>query len=133
MGKAAELAMSTMAKDVKKMTKMRNEIINEVLEIKGTYLNGPRKERLCNNAHFGFEGIKGMGLVLALSRMNVMASTSAACSAGSTDPSHVLTAIGRSPSEALSSLRISLSRYNTQEDVGILLDAIPRAWLSLRE
>jgi cysteine desulfurase len=127
LGKASELAMGTMKEDVIRMERMRDHIINEVLKIKGSYLNGPMNGRLCNNAHFGFDGIKGMDLVLSLSKMGVMTSTASACSAGSTEPSHVMTAIGRSASEALSSLRISLSRYNTRDDVSLLLESLPKA------
>ena len=133
MGRAAELAMSSMKDDVKRMTKMRDLIIDEVLRIKGSYLNGPRENRLCNNAHFGFEGVKGNDLVLALSKMNIMVSTASACSAGSTEPSHVLTAIGRSPAEAFSSLRITLSRYTTDDEVGLLLDSLPKALRAVRK
>ena len=131
-GKAAELAMATMRDDAERMTKMRDTIIDEVLKIKGSYLNGPIENRLCNNAHFGFGGVKGSDLVLALSKLGVYASTASACSAGSTEPSHVMTAIGRSPSEALSSLRISLSRYTTQEDVDLLLTSLPKALKALK-
>jgi len=132
LGKAAELAMSTMKEDIKRMTGIRKKIIDGILNVKGAYLNGPRDGRLCNNAHLGFDGIKGMDLVLRLSRMGVMASTASACSAGSTEPSHVLTAIGRTPAESMSSLRISLSRYTTQEEADLLLDAVPEAIASLR-
>jgi len=131
-GKAAELAMSTMNDDVKKMEKMRDLVINKVLSIKGAYLNGPNDERLCNNAHFGFSGVKGMDLVLSLSKMNIMASTASACSAGSTEPSHVMTAIGRTPEESLSSLRISLSRYTTDDEIDMLLDSLPKALKNIR-
>lgn len=133
LGKAAELAMSTMREDVKRMTKMRDAIIDEVLKIKGAYLNGPREGRLCSNAHFGFDGVKGMDLVLALSKMNIMTSAASACTAGSTEPSHVMTAIGRSAAEALSSLRITLSRYTTQEEVDLLLESLPKAVRSVKK
>ena len=132
LGKAAELAMSTMKDDVKRMEKMRNTIMNETLNIKDAYLNGPREGRICSNAHFGFRGVKGNDLVLALSKMNIMASAASACSAGSTEPSHVMTAIGRTPEEAMSSLRISLSRYTSAEDVDHLLNSLPSAVSSLR-
>jgi len=133
LGKAAELAMSTMRSDVKRMAKLRDMIIDRTLEIKGSYLNGPIEKRLCGNAHFGFDGVKGNDLVLALSKAGVYASAASACSAGSTEPSHVMTAIGRSQSEALSSLRISLSRYTTQDDVGLLSDALPKAVRAVRK
>ncbi|MCL2711916.1 MAG: IscS subfamily cysteine desulfurase [Methanomassiliicoccaceae archaeon] len=132
LGKAAELAMSTMNDDVKRMQRMRDEIIDSTLRIKGTYLNGPADGRLCNNAHFGFDGVKGMDLILSLNKMGIMASTASACTAGSADPSHVMTAIGRSAEEALSSLRISLSRYNTQEDVDLLRESLPKALRTVR-
>jgi len=132
LGKAAELAMATMGSDVKRMAKMRDAIIDETLKMKNSYLNGPREGRLCSNAHFGFRGVKGNDLVLALNKMDIMASAASACSAGSTEPSHVMTAIGRSAEEAMSSLRISLSRYTTQDEVDHLLSSLPSAVSSLR-
>ncbi|MCL2786537.1 MAG: cysteine desulfurase [Methanomassiliicoccaceae archaeon] len=133
LGKATEIAMSSMDDDVKRMTAMRDSIIDAVLEMSGSYLNGPNDGRLCNNAHFGFDGVKGTDLVLKLSKKGIMASTASACSAGSTEPSHVMTAIGRSPSEALSSLRISLSRYTTQDEVDHLLSSLPDALRAVRK
>jgi cysteine desulfurase len=131
-GKAAELAMRTMADDVRRMEGIRDRIINGLSEIRGAYLNGPREGRLCNNAHFGFDGVKGNDLVLALSKIGIMASAASACSAGSTEPSHVMTAIGRSTAQAHSSLRISLSRYTDDEEADMLLDAVPKAVAALR-
>jgi len=132
LGKAAELAVSTMNDDVKRMEKMRNTIIDETLRIRDSYLNGPREGRICSNAHFGFRGVKGNDLVLALNKMDIMVSAASACSAGSTEPSHVMTAIGRTPEEAMSSLRISLSRYTSAEDTDHLLASLPSAVSSLR-
>jgi len=132
LGKATELAASTMNDDVKRMEKMRNTIIDETLNIGGAYLNGPREGRICSNAHFGFRGVKGNDLVLALNKMNIMVSAASACSAGSTEPSHVMTAIGRTPEEAMSSLRISLSRYTSAEDIDHLIASLPSAISSLR-
>jgi cysteine desulfurase len=133
LGKAAELAMSTMRSDVKRMEKLRDTIIDEVLRIKGAYLNGPAEKRLCSNAHFGFDGVRGSDLVLALNKTGVYVSAASACSAGSTEPSHVMTAIGRDPSEALSALRITLSRYTTQDDIDLLLDKLPKAIKAVRK
>jgi cysteine desulfurase len=132
LGKASELAMLTMKDDIVNMTRMRDMIIDNVLCIGDAYLNGPNDGRLCNNAHFGFGGVKGMDLVLALNKKGVMASTASACAAGSTEPSHVMTAIGRSAAEAVSSLRISLSRYTTQDEVDLLLNVLPKAVASVR-
>jgi len=127
LGKAAELAISTMGSDVKRMAKLRDEIIEGILEIEGSHLNGPVEKRLCSNAHFCFDGVRGNELVLALSKAGVYVSAASACSAGSTEPSHVMTAIGKRPEEAMSSLRISISRYTTEDEVYLLLGALPRA------
>ncbi|MFA6679508.1 MAG: cysteine desulfurase family protein [Candidatus Methanomethylophilaceae archaeon] len=120
LGKAAELAIRTMKTDIQYMTKLRNEIIDNTLLLPHSHLNGPVEHRLCNNTHFRFDGVKGMDLILELSKKGIAASTASACSAGSIEPSHVLTAIGLSPEESVSALRISLSRYNTEEDVSYL-------------
>jgi len=125
LGKACETVTATMSSDVKRMEGLRNRIIDGVLDIDGSVLNGSLERRLCSNAHFRFSGIKGADLVLRLSREGIAASTASACSAGSTDPSHVMTAIGLSPEEALSSLRISLSRYTTEEEADLLLEKLP--------
>jgi cysteine desulfurase len=133
LGKAAESAAAAMKGDVERMGRMRDAIIDETLGIKGSYLNGSIDKRLCSNAHFGFAGVRGNDLVLALSKMGVCVSAASACSAGSTEPSHVMTAIGRSAAEAMSSLRISLSRYTTQDEVDLLLDSLPKAVASVRK
>lgn len=133
LGKAAELAHGNFDADVSHMTALRDRIIDDTLNIDGAALNGSRDRRLCNNAHFRFKGIKGMDLVLGLSRRGIAASTASACSAGSTDPSHVMTAIGLNAADALSALRISLSRYNTAEDADMLSEILPKVIADLRK
>jgi len=125
LGKACEIAKDTMESDIKRMAEQRDRIIDEVLKIKGSALNGPRENRLCNNAHFRFDGLKGTDLVLRLSKEGVAASAASACSAGSMEPSHVMTAIGLSPEQAFSALRISLSRYTTDKEIDHLLAVLP--------
>ncbi len=127
LGKAAELAMSTMDEDIKMMTKLRDEIIGDMLRIDGAHLNGPSgKRRLCNNTHFRFDGEKGLDTVIKLSKEGIAVSAASACSAGSNEPSYVLTALGLSPEQCLSALRISLSRYNTEDDVRYLAEVMRR-------
>ena len=127
LGKATEIAMASMAEDVPRMVRMRDRIIDSVLEIEGSALNGPRGRRLCNNTHFRFEGVKGTDLVLKLNRLGFATSTASACSAGDTEPSHVLSAIGLNAEQALSSLRVTISQLNTDEDIDALLGALPGA------
>jgi len=133
LGAAAELARKNMNADIQKMTRIRDRIIDGVLNIPDSALNGSRDERLCSNAHFRFGGIRGMDLVLRLSRAGIAASTASACSAGSADPSHVLTAIGLNAEQALSALRISLSRYNTEEEADMLCETLPGIVSALRK
>lgn len=128
LGKASELAMSAMDDDIINMTKLRDEIIDDMESLEGVHLNGPRgSRRLCNNAHFRFDnGSKGMDMVIKLSKEGIAASAASACSAGSSEPSYVLSALGLSPDESLSALRISLSRYNTEDDVSYLREVMSR-------
>lgn len=127
LGKAAELAMSTMDEDIRTMAKLRDEIIDDMLSIKGAHLNGPiGNRRLCNNTHFRFDGGKGLDTVIKLSKEGIAASAASACSAGSSEPSYVLTALGLTPEQCLSALRISLSRYNTEDDVRYLREVMSR-------
>jgi cysteine desulfurase len=117
--------MSNFDRDVSHMTRLRDRIIDSVLEIEGSALNGPRHDRLCNNTHFRFEGVKGTELVIKLSGKGIAASTASACSASDNEPSHVLSAIGLNAEQALSSLRLTLSGLNTDEDVDRLLSVLP--------
>ena len=127
LGTAAELAMSTMEEDIQKMTKLRDEIIDDMLGLDGAHLNGPTgKRRLCNNTHFRFDGGRGLDTVIKLSNEGIAVSAASACSAGSTEPSYVLTALGLSPEQCMSALRISLSRYNTEDDVRYLAEVMRR-------
>ena len=125
LGKAAEIAMFTMDEDIKKMTKLRDEIIDDMLAHNGVHLNGPIGDRrLCNNTHFRFDGSKGLDTVIQLSKRGIAASAASACSAGSSEPSYVLTSLGLTPEQCVSALRISLSRYNTEDDVRYLKEVM---------
>ncbi len=124
-GKAVEISIKNMEDDVKKMTEMRNLIIDTICDIDGAYLNGPRENRLCNNAHFCFDGVKGSDLVLKLNKYKIYTSTASACSAGDTEPSHVLSAIGRNTEQAMSALRVTLSQLNTMDEIEKFLEILP--------
>ena len=112
------------------MIGLRNKLIQGVLEIKDSRLNGPNPlggddRRLPNNANFGFRYIEGESLVLRLDDMGIAASTGSACSSKSLRPSHVLTGIGLSPADAHGSLRLTLSRYTTREEIDYVLSVLP--------
>lgn len=122
MGKAIELATDNMQRDIRSMTLIRDYIIDSVLSMDGTFINGPREGRLCNNVHIRFPGISGKDMVFALSDLGIATSTASACTAESVEPSHVLTAMGIAPEEALSVLRVSLSRFNTLDEAKYFIE-----------
>jgi cysteine desulfurase len=104
-----------------------------VLQIKETYLNGHHTQRLPNIANFRFSYIEGESLLLLLNDEGIAASTGSACSSRSQEPSHVLLAIGLKPEDAHGNLRISLGKYNTEENIDYILDVLPRVVEKLRE
>ena len=110
---------------------LRDRIIEAVLEqIPGTRLNGHPSQRLPNNANFSFTGVEGEPILLGLDMAGIAASSGSACSSGSLEPSHVLLALGQSAEIARGSLRVTLGRDNTEEEVeyllGILVDLVQR-------
>ncbi len=121
LGKAIELAQKTMAHEAQDQITFRDYIIENVLQIPGVTLSGHRTQRLPNNAHFCFEGINGEELVVALDMVGIAVSQGSACTRGILEPSHVLKAVGLSDKLALGSLRISLGRWTTQEEVNYFL------------
>ncbi len=122
---ALEEAVKNMAGNAVKLKKMRDRLIDGLLKIPHSRLNGDRQQRLPANVNMCFEGIEGEGLLLLLDAKGICASSGSACTSGSLDPSHVLLAIGLPHEVAHGSLRISLSEDNTDEDVDAILKAVP--------
>ena len=122
---ALEEAVKNMAGNAVTLKKMRDRLIDGLLKIPHSRLNGDRKKRLPANVNMCFEGIEGEGLLLLLDAKGICASSGSACTSGSLDPSHVLLAIGLPHEVAHGSLRISLSEDNTDEDVDAILKAVP--------
>jgi cysteine desulfurase len=121
-------------KHVENMIKLRDRLIDGVLSIEGSMLNGPKGiKRLCNNANFSFPGIEGEAIGGYLDQKNIASSTGSACSEASLEPSYVLKAIGLSDAEANGSLRLTLSRFTTKEDVDMLLLELPSIISKLRK
>lgn len=115
-----------------KMTKLRDKLIDGLSKIPHSALNGTRENRLPGNVNFLFEGIEGESLLLLLDDRGICASSGSACTSGSLDPSHVLLAIGRPHEIAHGSLRLSLSEWNTEEEIGYMLEQIPQVVTYLR-
>jgi len=132
-GKACELAQKRMVKDTQYIKSFRDRLVRETLEIEESYLNGHPEKRLVNNAHFYFAAIEGESLILRLSDKGIAASTGSACSSKKLQPSHVLLAIGLKPEHAHGSLRLSLGRENTIEDITYVADVLPEVVKYLRK
>ena len=135
LGKAAEVAQETFQRgDDKTMAASRDRIQQTILEnVEATGLNGEGAARVPNTTNIYFEYIEGEALVIALDLKGLAVSTGAACSSGAIEPSHVLTAMGLRPDRARASIRFSLGKQNTPEEVDFALDLVPQTVSRLRE
>ena len=133
-GMAAALKDATdhMEENSRKVTALRDRLIEGLSTIPHSVLNGDRNNRLPGNVNFCFEGIEGESLLLLLDMAGVCASSGSACTSGSLEPSHVLLAIGRPHEIAHGSLRLTLCEENTDEDVDQILRAVPEVVEHLR-
>lgn len=125
MAAALEDSCAKMPQTAERVTKLRDKLIAGLSQIPHAALNGDPVHRLPGNVSFCFEGIEGESLLLLLDAKGICASSGSACTSGSLDPSHVLLALGRPHEVAHGSLRLSLSGWNTEEEVDYLLKEIP--------
>ena len=135
LGKAAEIALAGFADgSVAQLTALRDRLENTVLEsIEQVAVNGGGAPRTPNTSNISFDCIEGEAMVIALDLKGLSVSTGAACSSGAIEPSHVLTAMGLSADRARGSIRFSLGKQNTAEDVEFALELIPQVLNRLRE
>jgi len=132
-GKASEIAKKEMKSEEKRLAALRDKLIRNVLKIENSYLNGHPTKRLPNNTNFWFKFIEGESLVMRLNAKGIAASTGSACSSRSLEPSHVLLAIGLKHEEAHGSLRLTLGRWSTEEDVDYVSSVLPEIVEKLRK
>ncbi|MHC1584908.1 MAG: cysteine desulfurase NifS [Candidatus Syntropharchaeia archaeon] len=133
LSKAIEISMERMDEENERLSFLQQKLVEGVLEIEGSILNGHPEKRLPGYANFCFRGINGEALLSHLNSMGIAASSGSACSSKSMEPSHVLLAIGRTPEEAHGSLRITLGRENTNEEVDYFLEILPEIVKNLRK
>ena len=134
LGKAVETAFQTREKREKEIKKMRDHLVDRLLdEIPYTRLNGARKNRLPGNCNVSFQYIEGASLLILLDTRQICASAGSACSSGSTEPSHVLTAMGIPAELAHGTLRLTLGYQNTMEEIDYAVDCIKEFVQKLRE
>jgi len=132
LGKACELGKTRLKEDMVHLKNLRDMLIKDILKIEESYLNGHPEKRLVNNAHFRFTAIEGESLNLMLDDKGIAAATGSACSSKKLQASHVLLAIGLKPEEAHGSLRLTLGRMNTKEDVEYVAEVLPEIVQNLR-
>lgn len=134
LGKAAELAVAEMEETTKKLIALRDKLIHGILEsIPDSRLNGHPTDRLPGNCNISFSYIEGESLLLLLDALGIAASSGSACTSGSLDPSHVLMAIGLPHEIAHGSLRLTIDRENTEEQVDFILEKLPGLVQQLRD
>lgn len=132
LAKALELAQKEKDSEGKKLAKLRDKLIAELLKIPNSQLNGHATKRLPNNANMSFYGVEGESVILMLNEKGIFASTGSACSAKSIEASHVLLAIGLSHELAHGSIRFSLGRQTREKDISHVLQVFPKIISDLR-
>lgn len=133
LGKAIELAESRMAEEMQMLTALRDKLIGGIFEkVKKARLNGHPELRLPGNVNFSFTNAEGELLLQHLDEEGIACSTGSACSAESTGPSHVLTALGLSADLIAGSLRMTLGKYVSEEDIDYVLEALPKVVRKVR-
>jgi cysteine desulfurase len=132
-GRAAELALASLPDENTRVRALRDRLEDGILgAIPGTSRNGAKEPRLPNTSNLAFEGVEAEGILMLLDQAGICASSGSACTTGSLDPSHVLTAMGCSAARARSSIRFSLGIYNTDAEVDYVLKHLPGIIAKLR-
>jgi cysteine desulfurase len=133
LGRAAELTAAHLAEENRRVRALRDRMEKTILRsIPGTARTGANEPRLPNTSNISFESVEAEGILSKLDELSICASSGSACTTGSLEPSHVLTAMGLSPERAQSSIRFSLGIYNTDEEVDYLLKHLPAIIAELR-
>ena len=132
-GKAAELASLEMAQRTAHLIPLRDKLIAGLSKIEHIYFNGHPEKRLPNNVNFCFQFVEGESMLLNLDMEGIAASTGSACSSATLEPSHVLLSIGRPHEIAHGSIRFTLGRLTTEEDIDYVLDVFPKIVAKLRK
>lgn len=132
-GRAAELAMAHLSDENTRVRALRDKLENGLIKhISGTIRNGAKEPRLPNTSNLSFNGVEAEGILTLLDEVGICASSGSACTTGSLDPSHVLTAMGCSVERARGSIRLSLGMYNSEAEVDYVLQHLPPIIAKLR-
>jgi len=132
-GKAAELAIASLENDASRIRAQRDRMEAALMDtIPGVTRNGAKEPRTPNTSNLSFANCEAEAILLLLDRAGICASSGSACTTGSLAPSYVLTAMGVAPEHALSSVRLSLSKYTTDAEIDFLLEQLPPIIATLR-
>lgn len=131
-GKAAEIALAEMEQDAARLSKLRDKLESAFLEMEEVYVNGNREHRMPHVANISFKHVEGEGLMMTFNQ-NVALSSGSACTSASLEPSYVLIALGLGDDLAHSSLRFSLGRFTTEDEVDYAIDAIKKGVQHMRD
>ena len=132
LGKAAEIAREELTTEWERLSELRDWFMAEIKTIPGSWINGDEEYRLPGNVNFGIEGIAQDTLLIRLDMAGFAVSAGSACSAGSLEPSHVLKAMGQTPEQAASALRVTLGRFTTKDELEGLLTVLQQAVTAIR-
>ncbi|SNX55312.1 cysteine desulfurase NifS [Thermoanaerobacterium sp. RBIITD] len=132
-GTAIELITKNIDEHIRKLTRLRDKLIDGILKIPYTRLNGHPNKRLPGNVNVSFEFVDGESLILSLDMEGICVSSGSACTAGSIDPSHVLLAIGLPQEIAHGSLRLTIGEENTEEEIDTVINKLPKIVDRLRQ
>jgi cysteine desulfurase len=133
LGKASAIAIEEMKREHEQIKSLRDELLENIMNrIEKIHLNGHREMRLPNNINLSFEGVEGESLLMNLDLEGIAASSGSACSSGSSDPSHVLLALGLSKEHARGSLRLTLGRFTSRKDTDQVLNVLIKVLKHLR-
>ena len=134
LGKACELAAAHLSDNNNQVKQLRDKLENEILKrVPNTIINGDRNNRLPNTTSIAFEYVEGESILLMMDEFGICASSGSACTSGSLEPSHVLRAMGVPFTAAHGSVRFSLSKYNTEEEIDFIIEKLPPIIERLRE
>ena len=133
LGEAITVATASLEENMARITAMRDRLIDSLLRLPKTRLNGSREHRLPGNVNITFDGVEAETLLLLLDEAGICASAGSACSAGAVEPSHVLLALGLTPAQAKSTLRLTLDAANTAEEIDTAAAVITACVQRLRD
>lgn len=131
-GKACEIAKNEMKKNAEQICVLRNKLEDRLLNLEDVYINGSKEHRLPNVLNLSFKNVEGQALMMSVNK-NIAVSSGSACTSASVEPSYVLKAIGLNDERAHNSIRFSLGKFTTEEEIDFTIEQVSKAVMQLRE